>query len=247
MGVLDNIVKGATTQFGREFGRAAANSVLKGSNHYIVKNVSEYDGRVKPSDSEIVKSIKEIKKVKFVNNDKGNATRLIEMNNHMLRHMKFNGVETLNTMGDIKKLIEVYNEKSELGNSRMSDDYQDELLESKQTQLTEVIKKFNNESTAFVKQKYDYYKSNLIKRKTTILLVLILGLFGGHKYYLRQYGWGIISTIIGFFLSLFIFTPIWFIPLGFWLIQISTVVFKSKEIFNQRYNPEYSYYKNFIN
>lgn len=38
MGIFDNIVRGASTQFGREFGRAGANRVLKGSNYYSVKN-----------------------------------------------------------------------------------------------------------------------------------------------------------------------------------------------------------------
>ena len=56
------IIKGAASQFGREFGRAGANKILKGSNYYGVKNVdNDYEGRIKPSDSNIVKTIKEIK------------------------------------------------------------------------------------------------------------------------------------------------------------------------------------------
>jgi hypothetical protein len=37
--LASNVINGATTQFGREFGRAAANRILKGSNYYGVKNV----------------------------------------------------------------------------------------------------------------------------------------------------------------------------------------------------------------
>jgi len=38
MNILKSMVNGASSQFGREFGRAAANKILKGSNYYAVKN-----------------------------------------------------------------------------------------------------------------------------------------------------------------------------------------------------------------
>ena len=61
MNILNDIVRGASTQFGREFGRAGANMILKGKNYYNVKSESDYSGRIKPSDSDIVRAIKEVK------------------------------------------------------------------------------------------------------------------------------------------------------------------------------------------
>lgn len=37
MNILNDVVSGAARQFGREFGRAGANSILKGSNYYAVE------------------------------------------------------------------------------------------------------------------------------------------------------------------------------------------------------------------
>ena len=37
MNILNDVVSGAARQFGREFGRAGANSILKDANHYAVK------------------------------------------------------------------------------------------------------------------------------------------------------------------------------------------------------------------
>ena len=37
MNILNDIVSGASRQFGREFGRAGANVILKGANSYTVR------------------------------------------------------------------------------------------------------------------------------------------------------------------------------------------------------------------
>ena len=63
MNFLNEVVRGAAQQFGREFGRAGANAVLKGKNYYAIKNISDYSGRIKPSDSKLVKSIKELNRM----------------------------------------------------------------------------------------------------------------------------------------------------------------------------------------
>lgn len=73
MNILNDIVSGASRQFGREFGRAGANVILKGANSYTIRGVSDYSGRIKSSDSSIVKAIKEIQKIKFVSANKANA------------------------------------------------------------------------------------------------------------------------------------------------------------------------------
>ena len=66
MNILNEVIRGASRQFGREFGRAGANAILKGKNYYTVNHSNDYSGRIKPSDSGIVRAIKEILKVKFV-------------------------------------------------------------------------------------------------------------------------------------------------------------------------------------
>ena len=63
MNILNDIVSGASRQFGREFGRAGANVILKGSNSYTIRGISDYSGRIKPSDSQVIKTIKEIQKM----------------------------------------------------------------------------------------------------------------------------------------------------------------------------------------
>lgn len=42
MNILNEVVKGASRQFGREFGRAGANAILKGKNYYTVRNDSDF-------------------------------------------------------------------------------------------------------------------------------------------------------------------------------------------------------------
>ena len=115
MNILNEIVKGASQQFGREFGRAGANAILKGKNYYSVKSVSDYSGRIKASDSEIVRAIKEILKVKFVSTNKANVSRLIDITDLIIGKLSFNGVETLNQINDINNLIEQYNDKFDHG------------------------------------------------------------------------------------------------------------------------------------
>ena len=125
MNILNEIVKGASQQFGREFGRAGANAILKGKNYYSVKSISDYSGRIKASDSEIVRAIKEILKVKFVSTNKANVSRLIDITDLIIGTLSFNGVETLNQVNDINNLIEQYNDKFDHGSILIDDDYKD--------------------------------------------------------------------------------------------------------------------------
>ena len=84
MKIISDILWGAATQFGREFGRAGANQILKGSNHYVIKGQSDYSGRIKPSDSDLVRAYKEINRIKFVQSNKANVSRLIEITDRVL-------------------------------------------------------------------------------------------------------------------------------------------------------------------
>ena len=72
MNILNEVVKGASRQFGREFGRAGANAILKGKNYYTVQGGGDYTGRIKQSDSNVVRAIKVVLKVKFVTTNKAN-------------------------------------------------------------------------------------------------------------------------------------------------------------------------------
>lgn len=125
MNILNDVVSGAARQFGREFGRAGANSILKGANYYAVKGASDYSGRIKPSDSDIVKSIKEINKVKFVSTNKGNISRLIELTDLVISNIEFNGNQTLSEINDITELINQYNDKFNHGSALVDDDYKE--------------------------------------------------------------------------------------------------------------------------
>ena len=42
MNILNEVVKEASRQFGREFGRAGANAILKRKNYYTVRNDSDF-------------------------------------------------------------------------------------------------------------------------------------------------------------------------------------------------------------
>tara|TARA_Y100000385_G_scaffold24999_1_gene23940 strand:- start:341 stop:736 length:396 start_codon:yes stop_codon:yes gene_type:complete len=41
MNILNEVIRGASRQFGREFGRAGANAILKGKNYYTVNHSND--------------------------------------------------------------------------------------------------------------------------------------------------------------------------------------------------------------
>jgi len=47
MDIASTIIKGAASQFGREFGRAGANGILKGKNAIYIQGVGDLQGRIK--------------------------------------------------------------------------------------------------------------------------------------------------------------------------------------------------------
>ena len=153
MNILNDIVSGASKQFGREFGRAGANVILKGANSYTIRGINDYSGRIKPSDCSIVKAIKEIKKIKFVSTNKANASRLIELTDLMLSNISFNGNETLNQLSDLKVLVNLYNNKFDHGSALIEDNYNDksiDFLKEKRSEFVDLMDKFNNETKTFI-------------------------------------------------------------------------------------------------
>ena len=241
MNILNEVVKGASQQFGREFGRAGANAILKGKNYYAVKSVSDYSGRIKPSDSQIVRSIKEILKLKFVTTNKANISRLIDLTDIATGALSFNGVSTLNEIQDIKNLIEQYNVKFEHGSVLVDDDFNDksvEFLKEKREAFVNSLNQFNTDIKDFVKKNLELAIKKKKIKKTAILLscpFLIIGCFGFHKFYLRQAGYGILYIL----LSLVGISGL------LALINFFQLILMSQDKFDVKYNPEFSYYSQF--
>ena len=241
MNILNEVVKGASQQFGREFGRAGANAILKGKNYYAVKSVSDYSGRIKPSDSQIVRSIKEILKLKFVTTNKANISRLIDLTDIATGALSFNGVSTLNEIQDIKNLIEQYNDKFEHGSVLVDDDFNDksvEFLKEKREAFVNSLNQFNTDIKDFVKKTLELAIKKKKIKKTAILLscpFLIIGCFGFHKFYLRQAVYGILYIL----LSLVGISGL------LALINFFQLILMSQDKFDVKYNPEFSYYSQF--
>tara|TARA_Y100000385_G_scaffold281591_1_gene334648 strand:+ start:254 stop:988 length:735 start_codon:yes stop_codon:yes gene_type:complete len=241
MNILSEVVKGASQQFGREFGRAGANAILKGKNYYTVNHSSDYSGRIKPSDSQIIRSIKEILKVKFVTTNKANISRLIDLTDIATGALSFNGVSTLNEIQDIKNLIEQYNDKFEHGSILVDDDFSDksvDFLKEKRDEFVNLLEQFNTDIKSFVKTNLDSANSKKKIKKTAILLscpFLITGCFGFHKFYLRQPGYGVLYVL----LSLFVISGL------LALINFIQLISMSENKFNAKYNPEFTYYSQF--
>jgi TM2 domain-containing membrane protein YozV len=239
MNILNDIVSGASRQFGREFGRAGANSILKGVNSYTIRGVSDYSSRVKPSDSSIVKAIKEIKKIKFVSTNKANASRLIELTDLMLSNISFNGNETLNQLTDLNELVNQYNNKFDHGSSLIDDDFKDksiDYLEDKRKEFVDLMNKFNNDTKIFINRNIELASQKKKSKKTATLLAFpILGSLGIHKFYLGKIGQGILYLIFSFLL----------IPTIISLFEFISYLSMSTEKFDAKFNPEYRYYNQF--
>ena len=236
MNILNDVVSGAARQFGREFGRAGANSILKGANSYTVRGISDYSGRIKPSDSSIVKAIKEVQKIKFVSTNKANASRLIDITDVIISNIEFDGNNTLNELNDITELIDQYNDKFDHGSSLIDDDFEDksiEFLEERRNEFVRLIDKFNGDIKNHITESLKRTKENKKIKKTAILLALPL--LGFQWAYLKAPGYTILSII----LCLTVIVPI------INLIALIQMLLMSEEKFDKEYNPEYVYYKQF--
>ena len=238
MNILNDIVSGASRQFGREFGRAGANVILKGANSYTIHGISDYSGRIKPSDSKLIKAIKEIQKIKFVSTNKANASRLIELTDLMLSNISFKGNETLNQLADLKELVNQYNNKFDHGSSLIDDDFKDKsivYLEEKRKDFVDLMDKFNNDTKVFINGNLELATQKRKSKKATILAFPILGSLGIHKFYLGQTGQGIMYFIFSLLL----------IPAIISLFEFISYLSMSTEKFDNKFNPEYSYYNQF--
>ena len=239
MNILNDIVSGASRQFGREFGRAGANVILKGANSYTVRGISDYSCRIKPSDSQVIKAIKEIQKIKFVSTNKANASRLIELTDLMLANISFNGNETLNQLTDLNELVNQYNNKFDHGSSLIDDDFKDKsivYLEGKRKEFVDLMDKFNNDTKIFINKNLQLAEQKRKSKKiATVLAFPFLGGLGVHKFYLGQIGQGIVYLLFCFLV----------IPSIIALFEFISYLSMSIDKFDSKFNPEYSYYKQF--
>lgn len=236
MNILNDVVSGAARQFGREFGRAGANAVLKGANSYTVKGASDYSGRIKPSDSVVVRAIKEINRTKFVSTNKGNTSRLIELTDIVISNLHFNGVETLNDLTDLTELVNQYNDKFNHGSSLIDDDYKDksiDYLKERREVFVNRIDSFNVEVGEFVTKNLEIEKSKKKAKKTAILLAIPL--LGLQWAYLRSPG----LTVLSILLFVTVIVPL------INLFALLKLVFMSEAEFDLEYNPEFVYYSQF--
>ena len=238
MKIISDILWGAATQFGREFGRAGANQILKGSNHYVIKGQSDYSGRIKPSDSEIVRAYKEINRIKFVQSNKANVSRLIEITDRVLPFLDFDNDQSLDIMTETKDLLDLYQNKVDHGNALIDDSFNEEsaiFLEEKTKLLVQKLKNFNSESKDWVEKNLEISSNKRKSKSTFMILSLLLGGLGIQKAYIGHWGY--------FFLSLvFSFT---FIPAIIGLYDFVKTLFTSVDKFDSKFNKEYTYYNQF--
>lgn len=236
MNILNDVVSGAARQFGREFGRAGANSILKGANYYAVKGASDYSGRIKPSDSDVVKSIKEINKVKFVSTNKGNISRLIELTDLVISNIEFNGNQTLSEINDITELINQYNDKFNHGSALVDDDYKEksvDYLEERRNEFVRLMDKFNNDIKNHIEQNLEIAKNKRKSKNTAVLLAIPL--IGLQWAYLKSPGY----TVLSILLCWTIIVPV------INLIMLLKLLLMKADKFDQEFNPEYVYFSQF--
>ena len=236
MNILNEVVKGASRQFGREFGRAGANAILKGKNYYTVRNYSDFSGRIKPSDSELVRAVKNINKISFVSTNKANASRLIELTDLASNQIIFEGVNSLNQLSDITKMIDIYNDKFEHGSVLIDDDFKDksiDYLNEKREDFVNLLEKFNSDAKAHIKRNLEI---SLSKRKSKkVALLLCYPFLGFQWFYLKEY----LNAVISLLMFWSIIVPI------INIIHFFKLLFMSQEKFDMKYNAEYSFYSQF--
>lgn len=236
MNILNDVVSGAARQFGREFGRAGANSILKGANSYTIRGISDYSGRIKSSDSDVVKSIKEINKVKFVSANKANVSRLIDLTDLVISNIYFKGNQTLNELNDITELINQYNDKFNHGSSLVDDDFIEksvDYLEVRRKLFVDAMNDFNHYIKNHVSQNLELAESRRKSKKMAVLFAIPL--LGLQWAYLKSPGY----TLLSILLCWTIIVPV------INLLALIKLLFITESKFDAEFNTEYSYYSQF--
>jgi len=240
MNILKDIIKGASSQFGREFGRAGANAILKGANAYTVKSIDDYQGRIKSSDSSTVKEIKNIEKVKFVSTNKANVSRLIELTDSIIPFIDFKGDSLVDNDFEGKSI---------------------DLLNEKRNEYNSLIKVFNNNIDKFVKENLESARQNKKLKNISLKLAFpVWGSLGLHQFYLGRMGLGIFNAlfsmiaifgVVRFYFGyigadiMYVFLAFLVIPLLISIIDFIELLVMSTEKFDNKYNLEFSFYNKF--
>ncbi|MFA6677394.1 MAG: hypothetical protein WCS34_07360, partial [Bacteroidales bacterium] len=199
MKVLNNIVSGASRQFGREFGRAGANIILKGANSYTIKHANSQPKVEQDYDNDqIAQKIEELNNLKFASTNKENVSILIDITDTIISNLEFKGNTTLNELSNINELVNQYNEKFNHGSSLVDDDFKDksiDYLHKRRKNFVAIMDKFNNDMKDYVSKNLEIYKS---KRKSKAIAVLLgIPLLGLQFAYLRlPAGYTIMSILL---------------------------------------------------
>lgn len=234
MSILNNIIRGASFQFGREFGRAGANIILKGKNSYRIETDKKYESRINPSDSELVKRIKGIKKIKFLTTDKSNLIKLLELQNDVLNSIKFEGINSIYVSSDLNALLSEYESKYNFGLNIIEDKsnnlFKDIL--SNNLKIETKTKDYNSDLEKFVMLNYNNLKITKKNRKTTILLSVPL--LGFQWFYLKENLSGVLSILLSFLV----------IPLIINFIALISLLVMNDKKFDEKYNHDFTFFKN---
>lgn len=237
MGLFKHVARGASTQFGREFGRAAANAILQGSNYYAIKGAKQSSPRRRQALSPIEKAISDIERIDFVSQNKANVNRLINITNIASSVFNFNGLSTLDNMDKYSQLLTIYNDKFNHGAILIDDNYNDksvDFLTQKVDEFMEQIRNFYSDYRYYIHRQYDLYnKAKRDRKKALIWAFPIWGIFGLHHTYLGNKNMTIMSI-------LFCWT---FVFLILNIIDYFKLLAMSDEKFDLKYNPMFAYYK----
>lgn len=238
MSLFKQVTRGAATQFGREFGRAGANAILKGANHYTVRTEdTKFEGRIKPSDSSLVRVYKEIDKVSFVSTDKANVSRLIEITEKVLDTLVFRGRESIYETSDMQRILSLYERKFDHGKILISDDFDDksvDFLMDRRRELNEKFSEFNQQMNDFVSNSFIAEDSKRKHKNIALALAFPLwAAFGFHHAYFGKPGYTIVSILL-----------FWtFIPTLINIFQFFKILLTPIDKFDAEYNSEYLFYK----
>ena len=113
-----------------------------------------------------------------------------------------------------------------------------DFLKYKRNEFIELLEQFNTDIKSFVKTNLELATKKRKIKKTAILLsfpFLPVGMFGLHKFYLGQIGYGVLYIFLNF---------LWISPI-LALINFIQLIVISQEKFDVKYNPVFSYYSQF--
>lgn len=233
--MLNKIVSGAASQFGREFGRAGANRILKGANSYTINNKSHKSSQSSNNQTYFSKAIAGINKIKLASTDKTNVIRLITLTNETNRYIEFKGDFSLERLKEFEKFVSTFLIKFQEINSMVTEGYETSQVNTLRKSVdvfNTKVEKFNEDMSIHINENIKKEEAKYLSKKTSLLLAIPL--IGLEKIYLKKYK--------RFFINLALFL-LWVGPI-LNLIDLFIILFQNKSKFDNKYNYSYLYYKN---